>query len=91
MTAAITTAIAQFRHAFPLDPPYVYGYGLALFFLLSAVAIALVISRQEQVMPQIVAIRYRKAAWEPGISSRPYQVGESGLVLANHGGPLAPC
>jgi len=85
VTVAITTAIANFRHASPLQPPYIYGYGFAVLLLLAAGIIAIVISRQEQTMPQIIGTRYGHAA--VGTHSHGYQVDESGLVVANHGEP----
>lgn len=87
MTVAITTAIANFRHYSPLDPPYIYGYGFALLLLVAAGIVAIVISKQEQSSPQIVTTRYGQTALGTGINSHGYPVGESGLILVNHGEP----
>jgi hypothetical protein len=87
MTAAITTAIAQSQHAYPFAFPYLYGYGFAMLFLVMATVIAMISSRLEQSAPHIVATRYGQASQGTGINSRSYQVGESGLVIANHGEP----
>lgn len=79
MTAAITTAIAQFNRISPLAPPYIYGYGFALFLLLLAAIVAIVISRQEgqDWQPKIVPVGYGTLI--PGKME--------GLIVENEAGP----
>lgn len=87
MTVAITTALAQYKHAFPLTVSYLYGYIFALSLLIVAAIIAFGSARQEQPVPRIVATRYGEGKIGTGIHSHGYPVGKSGVILMNDGEP----
>lgn len=87
ITVALTTALAQYRHAPPLTLPYLYGYIFAFFLLAAIGVIALNIARQEQATPRIAATRYGEGSMGTGIHSHGYPVGKSGLILVNDGEP----
>jgi hypothetical protein len=90
MTVTITTALATANGAFIGHTPflpYLYGYGSAVVLLLTAGGIAIFNSKQEQSTPHVVGTRYGQAALGTGLNSHGYQVGESGLIVANHGEP----
>jgi hypothetical protein len=81
MTVAITTALAQYNHAFPLTTPYLYGYVFALCLMIVTAILAFGIARQEQPVPRIVATRYGEGKIGTGIHSHGYPVGKSGLIV----------
>jgi hypothetical protein len=87
MTVGITTALAQYNHAYPLTAPYLYGYASALCLMIVAAVVAVRIAQQEHPMPRIVATRYGEGNVGTGIHSHGYPTGKSGVILVNDGEP----